>query len=174
VCRDEALKARIDLLRNFGFKGETRVLATGINAKMNELQAAFGCLTLSNIDGKSPPAPDCGPLRRRLCPPARPAPAGRAARRDTPQPRLLPGLHGSRLPPEPRRPVHRLREQGIIARRYFYPLISDFDMYRDAPGADHLPVARRMADTVLCLPLRRHGRRRRGRVIDAVSAAART
>jgi dTDP-4-amino-4,6-dideoxygalactose transaminase len=76
VCRDEALKARIDLLRNFGFKGETRVLATGINAKMNELQAAFGCLTLGSIDGRSPPAPDCRPLRRRLCPPARPAPAG--------------------------------------------------------------------------------------------------
>ncbi len=52
VCRDEALKARIDLLRNFGFKGETRVLATGINAKMNELQAAFGCLTLGSIDAE--------------------------------------------------------------------------------------------------------------------------
>jgi dTDP-4-amino-4,6-dideoxygalactose transaminase len=69
----------------------------------------------------------------------------------------------------------RLREQGIIARRYFYPLISDFDMYRDAPGADHLPVARRMADTVLCLPL--FGAMDDAdvaRVIDAVSAAART
>ena len=69
----------------------------------------------------------------------------------------------------------RLREQQIFSRRYFYPLISDFDMYRDAPGADHLPVARRMADTVLCLPL--FGAMEDAdvaRVIDAVSAAART
>ena len=69
----------------------------------------------------------------------------------------------------------RLREQGIIVRRYFHPLISDFDMYRDAPGADRLPVARRMADTVLCLPL--FGAMDDAdvaRVIDAVNAAART
>ncbi len=176
VCRDEALKARIDLLRNFGFKGETRVLATGINAKMNELQAAFGCLTLSNIDGEIA-------ARARI-----------AARYDAAFARL-PGLRLLAPLPGVTRHNHgyyplfvepgftlsrdalydRLREQNIIARRYFYPLISDFDMYRAAPGADHLPVARRMADTVLCLPLYGAlGDDEVSRVIDAVRTAART
>ena len=176
VCRDEALKARIDLLRNFGFKGETRVLATGINAKMNEFQAAFGCLALAGIDQEIA---------------ARAAIAARYRQAFAPLAglRLLPAQPGVRRHNHGYFPVFieagfplardalytRLREQGIIARRYFHPLISDFDMYRDAPGADHLPVARRMADTVLCLPL--FGAMDDAdvaRVIDAVSAAART
>jgi dTDP-4-amino-4,6-dideoxygalactose transaminase len=50
---------------------------------------------------------------------------------------------------------HRLRENGIFARRYFYPLISEFPMYADAPsaGAVNLPVAARVAREVLCLPI---------------------
>ena len=48
-----------------------------------------------------------------------------------------------------------LREQGIVARRYFHPLISDFPMYRNLPSADpaRLPAARAAADQVLCLPI---------------------
>ena len=174
VCRDEALKARVDLLRNFGFKGETQVLATGINAKMNEFQAAFGCLTLGSIDGEIA---------------ARAAIAARYREAFAPLAglRLLSGLPGVRRHNHGYFPVFieagfphsrdalytRLREQGIIARRYFYPLISEFDMYRNAPGANHLPIARRMADTVLCLPL--FGAMTDAdvaRVIDAVTAAA--
>lgn len=176
VCRDPALKARIDLLRNFGFKGETRVLATGINAKMNELQAAFGCLTLGGIDAE---------IEAR----ARVAARYDAAFGRLPGLRLLPPLPGVARHNHGYYPIfvapgfalgrdalyEQLRAQDIIARRYFYPLISDFDMYRSAPGADHLPIARRMADTVLCLPL--YGALSDAdvaRVIDAVSAAART
>ena len=50
---------------------------------------------------------------------------------------------------------NKLREQGILARRYFYPLISDFSTYRGLPSAnrENLPNATRMADTVICLPI---------------------
>ena len=44
------MKARIDDLKNFGFHDEVTVVAPGINAKMNELQAAFGLLQLKHID----------------------------------------------------------------------------------------------------------------------------
>ena len=49
----------------------------------------------------------------------------------------------------------KFRDNGIIVRRYFYPLISDFPMYRGLPSATHenLPVARRTAEQVLCLPI---------------------
>ncbi len=50
VCHDEAMKKRIDFLKNFGFAGETTVVAPGINAKMNEFQAALGMLQLKYVD----------------------------------------------------------------------------------------------------------------------------
>jgi dTDP-4-amino-4,6-dideoxygalactose transaminase len=50
VCHDEKTKRHIDDLKNFGFRGETTVVAPGINAKMNEVQAAMGLLQLKYID----------------------------------------------------------------------------------------------------------------------------
>jgi dTDP-4-amino-4,6-dideoxygalactose transaminase len=48
-----------------------------------------------------------------------------------------------------------LREWNVIARRYFYPLISDFPMYRGLPSAnrENLPVATETASRILCLPI---------------------
>jgi dTDP-4-amino-4,6-dideoxygalactose transaminase len=49
----------------------------------------------------------------------------------------------------------KFRDHDIFVRRYFYPLISDFPMYRGMPSAAHgnLPVARKLAQQVLCLPI---------------------
>jgi dTDP-4-amino-4,6-dideoxygalactose transaminase len=49
----------------------------------------------------------------------------------------------------------KLKADGIHPRRYFYPLISDFPMYRGLPSArrDNLPVAREAARKILCLPI---------------------
>jgi dTDP-4-amino-4,6-dideoxygalactose transaminase len=49
----------------------------------------------------------------------------------------------------------KLRDNGVYARRYFYPIVSDFPMYRGMPSAAHsnLPVAKRVADQVICLPI---------------------
>ncbi|MBR1526905.1 MAG: DegT/DnrJ/EryC1/StrS family aminotransferase [Prevotella sp.] len=48
-----------------------------------------------------------------------------------------------------------MREQGILGRRYFYPLISQFSTYRglDSARPDNLPVATKMANEVICLPM---------------------
>ena len=47
------------------------------------------------------------------------------------------------------------KEQGVLGRRYFYPLITDFDPYKDLPSAqkENLPVANKIADSVICLPM---------------------
>lgn len=49
----------------------------------------------------------------------------------------------------------KLKDQGINGRRYFYPLISDFPMYRGLPSSSpsNLPVASSAAQKVLCLPI---------------------
>jgi len=155
ICPDEASYRRIGYLKNFGFLNETTVVAPGINGKMHEVNAAFGLLQLKYIDGA---------LRRRR----QIAERYRAA---------LAGLAGITLPPgimaergnyayfpilvESDFPLKRddlyflLRRRGVHGRRYFYPLISDFPMYRSLPSAEpaNLPEARSLAERVICLPI---------------------
>ena len=155
ICPDAKTKQRIDHLKNFGIADEVTVVAPGINGKMNEVQAAFGLLQLKHVDEA---------LARR---------AAVAARyRDK-----LAGIPGITVPTVPQPslqnnsyfpvfvesnyPLTRdalysaLQTHDIMTRRYFYPLISDFPMYRGLPSArnDNLPVARKVADRVLCLPI---------------------
>lgn len=155
VSPDEKTKQRIDYLKNFGFANETTVVAAGINAKMNEFQAALGLAQLKHID----------------------AAIGSRARIDALYREQLAGIPGIRChrPSTARRynhayfpifvdddyPLSRdelyfaLREAGIWGRRYFYPLIPQFPMYRNLPGNDHdeWPNAHRAAELVICLPM---------------------
>lgn len=155
VCSDAKMKRHIDHLKNFGFIDEVTVVAAGINGKMNEVSAAFGLLQLKNIDAA---------LRERT----------KVAHRYREQ---LAGITGIYCPPDapetsanhsyfpilvqPGYALSRdalfdaLRQAGIIARRYFYPLISDFPMYRSMPSAAraNLPLAGDMANQVICLPI---------------------
>jgi dTDP-4-amino-4,6-dideoxygalactose transaminase len=155
VSPDAAAKSHIDDLKNFGFADETTVIAPGINAKMNEVQAAFGLLQLKHID-------EALALRGFVAHRYRAGLAGVPNLTLPVNPANVVGNH-SYYPVliEPGFPVSRdevydkLKEHGIHARRYFYPLISDFPTYRDLPSAAHanLPVARAVANKVLCLPI---------------------
>jgi dTDP-4-amino-4,6-dideoxygalactose transaminase len=156
ISRDEASKKRIDFLKNFGFAGETTVVAPGINAKMNEFQSALGVLQLKHIDTV---------LQRRkeltMC--------YREALGNVPGIRLFhevkdtshnyayfPILIDHNVFGRSRDDVyHALRDEGILARRYFYPLISQFPTYKglDSASAENLPVAEAVTQKVLCLPL---------------------
>jgi dTDP-4-amino-4,6-dideoxygalactose transaminase len=155
ICHDAETKKRIDYLKNFGFADEVTVVAPGTNAKMNEFQASLGLLQLSRLDQA---------LSARANVDAR----YRAA---------LSGIKGIRMiasPPDVSPnysyfPIfidqdfgmsrdalyQKMRDAGIFARRYFYPLISEFPVYRGLPSAKHenLPHAYRMAEQVLCLPI---------------------
>ncbi|OWV18252.1 aminotransferase [Fibrobacter sp. UWB4] len=155
VCHDEATKKRIDYLKNFGFAGETTVVAPGINSKMDEIRAAYGLLNLKQVD-------DAIAKRKAT------AEKYRAALKDVPGIRFLNDIEG----------VHhnyayfpifisaeygisrdalyeKLKEHNIYGRRYFYPLISTFSAYKglDSANPANLPVAHKLADQVLCLPM---------------------
>ena len=155
VCPDAKTKQRIDYLKNFGFADEVTVVAPGINGKMNEIQAAFGLLQLQYIDAAI--------LKRREI-----DERYRALLGDVGGIRCLP------LPPdarhnysyfpiliEPEYPAtrdelyHVMRQVGVFARRYFFPLITDFPMYRGLPSAapDLLPTAQSISSRILCLPI---------------------
>ncbi len=156
VCHDEKTKKRIDYLKNFGFAGEITVIAPGINAKMNEVQAAYGLLGLKYIN-------DAIDHRKQVA---------IQYREDL---KNIPGLTFMR---DMSQVIHnysyfpifideniygmsrdalyqKLKENNIMGRRYFYPLISEFSSYRGLPSAapDNLPIAHRAANQVICLPM---------------------
>ncbi|MFW6224821.1 MAG: DegT/DnrJ/EryC1/StrS family aminotransferase, partial [Bacteroidota bacterium] len=156
VCHDSATKKRIDYLKNFGFAGETTVMAPGINSKMNEMQAALGLLQLKHYHENIE-------KRRRIAETYR---------------KELSSIKGISVLPEPENtksnfayfPIlvneiecgisrdqlyEKLKQHNIFGRRYFYPLISEFSMYKGLESANHanLPVAEKMAKQVICLPI---------------------
>ena len=156
ICRDEATKKRIDYLKNFGFAGETTVVAPGINSKMDEIRSAYGLLNLKQVD-------DAIAKRKHV------AELYRATLKNIPGIRFLndsEGVHQnySYFPifinekdyGMSRDALYaKLHENNIFGRRYFYPLISNFPVYRGLESANptNLPVATKLADQVLCLPM---------------------
>lgn len=155
VCQDEKTKKRIDFLKNFGFADEVTVVAPGINAKMNEVEAAFGLLQLKYVNSYIE-------KRKKIAEKYR---------------ELLSNIKGIHLLHDQEGMKHnyayfpvlikeefglsrdevyeKLKEQNIYTRRYFYPLISNFPSYKGLASAspDNLPVAEKIAQQVLCLPI---------------------
>ena len=156
ACGDAALRHRIERLKNFGIADQETVECVGLNGKMNELQAALGLSVLECLDAEVV-------LRRTIV---------------TRYRERLGSVPGLTLMPElasvdsscqycavridaaafgrSRDEVHQgLKAFNVFARKYFYPLCSDYDCYRGLPSADPagLPVARAAASQVLCLPL---------------------
>ena len=155
ICPDAKTKLRIDQLKNFGFVDEVTVVAPGINGKMSEIYAAFGMLQLQHVDAALA-------QRQRI------DAAYREALKNVPGIRCLqdageqvanysyfPLLVESDYPLSRDALYQKLKDNNIFARRYFYPLITDFPMYRGMPSAhrENLPVATAAAQKVICLPI---------------------
>jgi len=154
VMHDAATKQRIDDLKNFGFHDEVTVVAPGINSKMDEIRSAYGLLNLRQVDAAIEARHQVAIQYREGLKDVK----GITCFDDIPGVRhnysYFPifvdadkyGMTRDEL-------YHKMKAQNILGRRYFYPLISDFATYRGCPGADKLPNARKMADSVICLPM---------------------
>ena len=156
VMHDEQTKKRIDYLKNFGFAGETEVVAPGINSKVDEVRSAYGLLNLKQVDAAIE-------ARHQV------AIKYREALKDVPGIRFfddMPGVkHNYSYFPifvnaeeygMTRDELYfKMKEQGVLGRRYFYPLISEFSTYRglDSARPENLPIAHKMANSVICLPM---------------------
>ena len=156
VMHDAETKKRIDYLKNFGFAGETIVVAPGINSKMDEIRAAYGLLNLKQVDAAIA-------ARKRV------ALRYREALKDvdgitffddqsniTHNYSYFPIFVDAEKYGMTRDELYfKMKEQNVLGRRYFYPLISDFSTYRGLESAkpENLPNARKMADSVICLPM---------------------
>jgi dTDP-4-amino-4,6-dideoxygalactose transaminase len=156
VCHDEKTKKRIDYLKNFGFANEVTVVQPGINGKMNEMQAALGILQLKEVEKNISKRREIALLYREK----------------------LNGLRGIRFLDDVEGVKHNypyfpifvdqkeygttrdalyetLKQNNIYGRRYFYPLISHFPIYKglDSANPSNLPEAERIAEQVICLPI---------------------
>ena len=156
IMHDEATKKRIDYLKNFGFAGETTVVAPGINSKMDEVRSAYGLLNLKQVDAAIV-------ARHQV------ADKYRKALRGIPGIRIIEDMPGVRhnyayfpifIDSEKYGMTrdelyYKMKENNVLGRRYFYPLISEFSTYRGLESArpENLPVATQMAKNVICLPM---------------------
>jgi len=162
VCHSKEMKEQIDHLKNFGFEDEVTVVAPGINSKMDEIRSAYGLLNLQQVD-------DAIAARKRV------------AQRYT---EVFRQIKGVRLFPYVESfgkeqgfewncayyPIlidaeqygmtrdelyEKMKAANVYGRRYFYPLITAFNPYKDYPSAapDNLPVATKIANQVICLPM---------------------
>ena len=156
ICHDEKTKQRIDYLKNFGFAGETTVVAPGINSKMDEIRAAYGLLNLRQVDTAIEARHNVAVKYREA----------------------LSGIEGITFFDDIQGVRHnysyfpifvdaekygmsrdelyfKMREYNIYGRRYFYPLISTFSTYRglESSSESNLSIATRIANQVICLPM---------------------
>ena len=156
VMHDAETKKRIDYLKNFGFAGETSVVAPGINSKVDEVRAAYGILNLRQVDDAIEARHQVAIKYREALRPVE----GITFMDDMPGVKhnysYFPifvdadkyGMTRDEL-------YEKMKNHNVLGRRYFYPLISTFSTYRGLPSAapENLPNAHKMADSVICLPM---------------------
>lgn len=155
VSHDAAIRTRIEQLKNFGITGETSVDAVGINGKLNEFSAALGLVQLGHVEQAVAERGKIDSLYRDLLKNVPGIHCLEWPEGSTPNYAYFPILVEDDFPLGRDELYEKFKDNDIFSRRYFYPLISEFAMYRHLPSAapDNLPVATAAAKKVLCLPI---------------------
>ena len=155
VCPDAETKIRIDQLKNFGHVGEVTVVEAGINGKMCEFNAALGLLQLKHIDQAIAKRKVIDVAYRKLLGKVKGIRCLQDSGEKVSNYSYFPILVQADYSLSRDQLYEKLKDNGIHPRRYFYPLISDFPMYRGLPSShsENLPVATAAAQQVLCLPI---------------------
>ncbi|WP_373175332.1 DegT/DnrJ/EryC1/StrS family aminotransferase [Bacteroides eggerthii] len=156
ICHDEKTKKRIDYLKNFGFAGEIEIVAPGINGKMDEVRSAYGLINLKQVDSAIEARHQIAIRYRESLKYV----DGISYMEDMPDIRhnysYFPIFIDAKKYGMTRDELYfKMKEQNILGRRYFYPLISEFSTYRGLESAkmERLPIAHKVANSVICLPM---------------------
>ena len=156
IMHDEKTKKRIDYLKNFGFAGETEVVAPGINSKMDEVRAAYGLLNLKQVDKAIEWRKHVAGLYRNSLKDVKGITFFEDISGVKHNYAYFPIFVDAEQYGMTRDELYfKLKEHNILGRRYFYPLISDFSTDRglDSSNKENLPVATQNAEQVICLPM---------------------
>ncbi|MCG5281874.1 MULTISPECIES: DegT/DnrJ/EryC1/StrS family aminotransferase [Providencia] len=156
ICHTKEMKEKLDRLKNFGYESETEISMLGSNAKMNEIQAAFGLATLKHIDNAISIRNNIAKLYREKISTIKGlfylSPSEGINFNDSYFPIFIDedkfGMSRDEL-------YFKLKEKNILSRRYFYPLITNFDFYKENPYVikHNLDISKKVSDNVICLPI---------------------
>jgi len=153
ISKSKELKEKIDKLRNFGFENETSVTSIGINAKMSEVNAAFGVLQLQRVSQDIKKRQKIDELYRESLRDIYGLSCLEMNERVVSNYSYFPIYVNDEYPIKRDELFEKLKNNGINARRYFYPSIHQFSCYLSNDRDPQLPVAENISSKVLCLPL---------------------
>ncbi len=155
AVNDRALKERLDLLRNFGIESEDSVVLPGINGKLNELQAALGLSNLELIDAELRAKTELANIYASRLKELAGMTFAAVPRPAADHQYFVVRVDRNRARMSRDDVYDGLKGFNVFTRRYFHPLCSEFPFFRQLPStrAENLPVAHRVAQEVLCLPL---------------------
>lgn len=155
VCfGNSALGDEILSLSNFGIRTEEIVDGIGGNAKMNEFQAAMGLCNLRHVDDEIAKRKHVVKLYKEMLKDVEGITYFEEQKDVKSNYAYFPILVHKELYGMDRDAlVEALKEHNIYSRKYFYPIISDYDCYKDIYDSSDTPVAKRISDMVITLPL---------------------
>ncbi|NJI25590.1 DegT/DnrJ/EryC1/StrS family aminotransferase [Aeromonas veronii] len=155
ISSSSKLKKRVDYLKNFGFADEVTIVAPGINAKMSEVNAAFGLLQLEYVSDALQQRKEAFLKYCKALNQVEGITVPLHGMEEQINYSYFPIIVNDRYAVSRDTLYERLKAEGIHARRYFYPLISNMPMYKSIPSSSpaNLPFANELSDRVICLPL---------------------
>ncbi|MDX7998862.1 DegT/DnrJ/EryC1/StrS family aminotransferase [Xenorhabdus sp. Reich] len=153
ICPDAKTKQRIDYLKNFGFADEVTVTAPGINGKMSEINAAFGLLQLKYVQEAIRKRQKVDAYYRKELKKIKGITIPELSEYSTRNFSYFPILIEKDYPLSRDELYSKLKENDILSRKYFYPLISDMPMYRGLTASKNLTNAKNISNKILCLPI---------------------
>lgn len=150
ISNNKKLNSHFKLLRNFGIRSEEKVHLCGVNAKMNEFQAAMG---LSNI----PYISSVSKKRKQIYMEYK---NNLQNLKDVRFQKITTESYNYAYVPVlfKNKKVRdyifaQLLKKGVKARKYFYPLTSDFPYIKNKRLAVYLPNSKKVSNSILCLPI---------------------
>ncbi|ECE0790146.1 DegT/DnrJ/EryC1/StrS family aminotransferase [Salmonella enterica subsp. diarizonae serovar 58:r:z53] len=155
ICPNAETKLKIDQLKNFGFEDELTIKLTGINGKMSEVNAAFGLVQLNHVNEAISKRKEIHDLYGKLLGNVKGISIAKfdelATKNFSYYPILIEDDYGMSRDEL----YHLLQKHNIFSRRYFYPLISNMDLYKNmkSAGKKNLRIAHDVSNKVLCLPI---------------------
>ncbi|EFH0555490.1 DegT/DnrJ/EryC1/StrS family aminotransferase, partial [Escherichia coli] len=155
ICPNAETKLKIDQLKNFGFEDELTIKSIGINGKMSEVNAAFGLVQLKHVNEAISKRKEINDLYGKLLGNVKGISLAKFDKLATKNFSYYPILIEDDYGMSRDELCHLLQKNNIFARKYFYPLISDMDLYKNMESArkENLHIARDISNKVLCLPI---------------------
>ena len=151
VCHTAEMKQRIDQLKNFGIVNETTISDVSLNGKLSEVHAALGLLQLKTIEKTLEARNKIDILYRQLLADVEGIYCIDRLNLDRDNCSYFPIVISEDYPLSRDQLFDKLKEHQIFARKYFYPLMTDLNIYQEY--ISFTPKAKLLSEQVLCLPM---------------------